>query len=146
VHILATNFLSPNIEGGFTSSDHFLESRLTSETSQLNKSTYLSNKTLSEEAAYVLNRQKEKNRIGSNLEKPGIFLKRLTVRDTSDVVGQLGGEGNFDLKNAKAKEACRLNENAQRPLTRKYRYITKHNSFLALSGFALYNVPVGASF
>ena len=53
----------------------------------MNKSTFLSNKTLSEEAAYIVNRQKEKGRIGSNLEKPGIFLKRLTVRDTMNVVG-----------------------------------------------------------
>lgn len=64
---------------------------MNSEARQLNKNTYLSNKTLSEEAAYILNRQKEKNRIGSNLNKPGIFLKRLPVRDTSNVVGQLEG-------------------------------------------------------
>jgi len=37
------------------------------ESRQLNKSAFLSNKILSEEAAYIFNRQKEKNRIGSNL-------------------------------------------------------------------------------
>ncbi len=48
-------------------------------------SQYFNNKKLSEESSYVINRLKEKKYIGNNLEKPRLFLKRLEVRDTTQL-------------------------------------------------------------
>ena len=79
-HVFALNYLTPSIDGTFSPSQYFKEPTLKEENRQLNKSAFLNNKILSEEAAYIFNRQNEKKRIGSNLEKPGVFLKRLAVR------------------------------------------------------------------
>lgn len=46
------------------------------------ESSYLNNKKLSDEACYVINRQKEQKYVGNNLEKPHLLLKRLEKRDT----------------------------------------------------------------
>jgi len=47
-------------------------------------SSYYSNKYLSDEGAYVWNRQQKKEtQVGNNLEKPGVFLKRALVRETN---------------------------------------------------------------
>jgi len=111
----------------------------------LNKSTYLSNKTLSEEAAYIVNRQKENKRIGSNLEKPGLFLKRLAVRETKNVVGELIGEGQFQLQDNENQNR-RVQTYAQRAKLRQERNITKHNNFLASAGFLKHNLGPKATF
>lgn len=45
-------------------------------------SSYYSDKRLSDETAYVLNRRKQEITAGNNLEKPHVFLKRTEVRST----------------------------------------------------------------
>jgi hypothetical protein len=50
----------------------------------IKKSSYLNNKVLSDETAYILNRKKAKNLFGSNLQKPNIFLKKIEVRTTTE--------------------------------------------------------------
>lgn len=83
-HVFATNFIP---------SEDYLEATAQYPTLKMKdvrverfsskESTYFSNKKLSEEAAYVLNRKNEKQFIGNNLEKPRIFLNRIKVRDTT---------------------------------------------------------------
>jgi|JI61114C2RNA_FD_contig_51_2727832_length_1106_multi_2_in_0_out_0_2 hypothetical protein len=48
----------------------------------IKRSSYYSDKSLSDETAYVLNRKKQEITAGNNLEKPHMFLKRIEVRDT----------------------------------------------------------------
>ena len=58
----------------------------------LRESKYFSNKTLSDEGAYVWTRQqKGETLVGNNLEKPGIFLKRTLVRETNQEDEDLAG-------------------------------------------------------
>ena len=78
----------------------------------------MSNKTLSEEAAYIFNRQKEKGRIGSNLEKPGLFLKRLSVRETQNVIGELQKEGQFEAQAVNANKRVNMNTTSRNFLRR----------------------------
>ena len=41
-------------------------------------------KRLSDELLYVHNRQKQKNFIGNTLDKPGIFLARKKLKETTE--------------------------------------------------------------
>jgi len=49
------------------------------------ESSYLSNKRLSDETAYVLKRRKQPMKAGTNLEKPVMFLKKTEVGNTADL-------------------------------------------------------------
>ena len=56
---------------------------------------YFNNKRLSEEASYVLNRQKEKKFVGNNLEKPKLFLKPIELRETDQLEEHLERERGY---------------------------------------------------
>lgn len=82
VHVLASNFIAPDLPEFFKPEDFNLQAKLKSNYFKPQKSVYFSNKLLSDEGAYVWNRQKESGSVGNNLEKPSIFLKRMLVRET----------------------------------------------------------------
>lgn len=75
------------------------------------KCSYLSNKELSDEQCYVMNRQNEPKFVGNNLEKPRILLKRIEKRETSFDKEELKAGGDFRTKNAcqELKEASVYN-------------------------------------
>lgn len=39
---------------------------------------------MDDELQYVINRRNQESKMGNNLEKPGIILKRKKIRDTSE--------------------------------------------------------------
>lgn len=47
------------------------------------KNFYLSNRQLSDETRYVIERQQQEKTIGNFLEKPTVLLKRNFIRDTT---------------------------------------------------------------
>jgi hypothetical protein len=122
---------SYNVEG--TLNEHYL---------QIKKSAYYSNKSCSDEGAYVWNRQeKNEHLIGNNLEKPPIFLKRVLVRETNENKEDLSDEGRY-------QEECAMME-VDPNMRQRYRTkedgakskvggqntlnLNSHNNFLLLS-------------
>jgi len=61
----------------------------------LKESAYFSDKALSDETSYVLNRRKQDINAGNNLEKPHIFIKRIEVRGTDTKDEELRKEGSY---------------------------------------------------
>lgn len=81
VHVFATNYCDSISGDVFKEKDFIREPLMNVERISIQDSTFYSNKKLSDEGAYVWNRQKkEETLVGNNLEKPGIFLKRKLVR------------------------------------------------------------------
>lgn len=97
VHIFAKNYIDADGSEFYTSSG---VKKIINETSRLNlkKSSYYSDKSLSDETAYVLNRKKQDITAGNNLEKPHIFLKRIEVRGTDTKDEVLKTEGQYSKK------------------------------------------------
>lgn len=84
MHVLANNFIASDINDVFKADTFNVQGSLKEHYVQPKRSAYYSNKTFSEEGAYVYNRQsKNEQLIGNNLEKPSIFLKRIKVRETT---------------------------------------------------------------
>ena len=79
-HIIASNFLNPISSEDFTPERWFEEKHPNTQQFTLSESSYLNNKTLSDEESYVINRVNEKKFVGNDLEKPRIFIKRIEVR------------------------------------------------------------------
>lgn len=82
VHVLANNFNNSHLPSSFDCAAYFHPEVTSQTTTSKQPSSYYSNKVLSDEAAYVNNRQREPSFIGNNLEKPQIFLKKILIRET----------------------------------------------------------------
>lgn len=80
-HVFAKNFIEPENSDNYTCANR---KSIPNEIDNLNikGSSYYSDKRLSDETAYVLNRRKQEFTAGNNLEKPHVFLKRTEVRAT----------------------------------------------------------------
>lgn len=76
MHILAKNYSDPEDSNMFKCEDHRKYRSAEVDTVKVKGSQYKSNKRLSDETAYVLNRKNQKELHGNNLEKPHVFLKR----------------------------------------------------------------------
>jgi len=84
VHAFATNYIPPNTQDLFSTANFNQQPGFTHQNAGVRTSSYYSNKYLSDEGAYVWNRQQKKEtQVGNNLEKPGVFLKRALVRETN---------------------------------------------------------------
>lgn len=82
---MASNFVSGNFNGKFNVGSLRNYTPFSTQSFRVKESKYFNNKKLSEESSYVVNRANENKYIGNNLEKPRVFLKRLEVRDTSQL-------------------------------------------------------------
>jgi hypothetical protein len=60
------------------------------------KNLYLSNRTLSDENRYIMERKMQEKTIGNFLEKPTVLLKRNYIRDTTFNEEKLGGGTSYD--------------------------------------------------
>lgn len=93
---MANNFLSADVRDTFKTDGFNVQAQLGEHYIKVKKSAYYSNKTFSEEGAYVWNRQsKNEQLIGNNLEKPSIFLKRILVRETNQNNEELYDQGKY---------------------------------------------------
>ena len=60
------------------------------------KNLYLSNRTLSDENRYIMERKMQEKTIGNFLEKPTLLLKRNYIKDTTFNEEKLGGGSAYD--------------------------------------------------
>ena len=108
---------------------------------------YFNNKRLSEEASYVLNRQKEKKFVGNNLEKPKLFLKSIELRETDQLEEKLAEEGDYSRDKASMKGRFKqsgkfsglMQKNSDAYFADRHHvqlqsidFVTSHNNFLAV--------------
>lgn len=84
-HLMVSNFMVPNFKGKFALSSLRSSRHVKYQSFANQESEFYNNKKMSEESSYVVNRRKEKKYIGNNLEKPKVFLKRIEVRDTTQL-------------------------------------------------------------
>ena len=89
VHLYASNFISSDLMNMFTVNEFRTPEEIQTQRLSTNECQYFSNKQLSEESSYVLNRGSEKKFIGNNLDKPKLFLKNIEVRETDKIEEQL---------------------------------------------------------
>jgi hypothetical protein len=143
VHVLASNYITPDLPEFFKSEDFNVQAKLKGNYFKPQKSVYFSNKLLSDEGAYVWNRQKESGSVGNNLEKPSIFLKRLLVRETQSKEEELNDYNNYTEecammevdRNLKGRVNLKKAENASRNIANRGMLgLNSHNNFLLLSG------------
>lgn len=95
---MVSNFMIPNFRGKFDLNNLRGSRQVKYQSFATKESQFYNNKKLSEETSYVINRGKEKKYIGNNLEKPKIFLKRIQVRDTTQLDEVLQSEGAYEQK------------------------------------------------
>jgi hypothetical protein len=144
VHVLANNFISSDVRDAFKPNGFNVQATLGEHYVQPKRSAYYSNKTFSEEGAYVWNRQsKNEQLIGNNLEKPSIFLKRIQVRETTQNKEELHDDGRYieecavmDVDpNMRERFRARKASGAGSPeASRNALNLNSHNNFLLLSG------------
>lgn len=146
---MASNFNSSNIPASFDCNTYFHPEDEEEYPANFRDSTYYNNKALSEEAAYVKNRQVETSFIGNSLEKPQIFLKKILLRETKINEEQLntgtsyaGNKQSFsygDLKKEK-KRAVYVNESGRVGSNSVRGRLKSHNNFLSQTGFIKSNI------
>ena len=84
VHVFAYQFINQEInEFCNVLQNNIKDEEVTSIPIIKNTNEYLSNKILSDEYFYVLNRKKESRHLGNTLEKPTILLKRTCIKETT---------------------------------------------------------------
>jgi hypothetical protein len=71
------------------------------------KNLYLSNRQLSDENRYIMERKLQEKTIGNFLEKPTVLLKRNYIRDTSFNEEQLAAGSNYDRFEVQAQSMAR---------------------------------------
>jgi len=72
------------------------------------KNLYLSNRTLSDENRYIMERKMQEKTIGNFLEKPTVLLKRNYIRDTTFTEEKLGGGTSYDRVEVQAQAMSKM--------------------------------------
>ena len=142
VHAFAYSYFPTTFNSIFQSVKQFKVSDGT-ESFQLgqNSNVYLSQKGLSDEIKYVLERKRKNTFMGNTLDKPSSLLKRHFVRETQQDQEQLKGERDFE---ASKKKLAKSRQTISLPVVRRaggaVYNIDNLNTFLGKEGWGAYNV------
>ena len=142
VHAFAFSYFPTNLSN-LTQSIKSLKVDENTESFELGSNTnvFLSEKSLSDEVKYVLERKRKSTFMGNTLEKPSSLLKRHFVKQTQQDQEQLKAERDYEsAKIRQGKSKAGMSSVGSKSVSSTSYGINNLNTFLGKEGWALYNI------
>ncbi|CAD8142905.1 unnamed protein product [Paramecium octaurelia] len=143
VYAYATSFVNEQFEQQVNQIQQLINKDRSEQLSiDLYSSVFQSNKELSDEQKYVLNRKTQERYIGNTLEKPQFLLKRQKIRETTTQGESLNQEGSYKDKYEQQNQQSRAQSKqaGYGSAGQRHQQVTTFNDFLKYPAILYSNV------